>query len=583
MIDPILSLAFSIHSNKGVYALLLGSGVSRAAGIPTGWEIVLDLVRKLAHLKGDECEPDPAAWFTATFGKPPDYSELLDMLAKSPAERNQLLRGYFVPTDEEREHGQKIPTGAHRAIAEFANRGYVRVILTTNFDRLMEEALAEAGVVPTVISTPDAIDGAIPLIHSNCMVVKLHGDFLDTRIKNTPAELERYDSRTDILLDRVFDEFGLIVSGWSAEWDTALRTALERCKNHRFSTYWTSRGDPSATAKKLIEIRRAQVVTIKGADAFFTQVKENVLALESFPRRHPLSEKVAVANLKRYVADDRHKILLHDLVMEETENVHTKICGPEFPVQGINPDASTVPDRARKYESSMEVLLSLMIHGCYWGEKKHIGLWVKCIERLANPEGERSGYDAWLNMRRYPALLLLYGGGIAAVASAQDDTVSALLRACVPEDGKDHPAAFELNTPSVMKPGVGKLLPGMERRYTPVSDHVHALLRPKIKDIIPQESQYDTLFDRFEYLLALVCADFLEKTESRIWCPVGRFGWKFRHDHHRRGVAHQFAEEIEKQGGRWPFLTAGLFDGSLERLKLIKQKVDEMVGQMPWY
>lgn len=41
MIDPLYSLALSMESNPGIYALLLGSGVSRIAGIPTGWEIVL--------------------------------------------------------------------------------------------------------------------------------------------------------------------------------------------------------------------------------------------------------------------------------------------------------------------------------------------------------------------------------------------------------------------------------------------------------------------------------------------------------------------------------------------------------------
>lgn len=34
--DPTTQLAFSMFENKGVYALLLGSGVSRSAGIPTG-------------------------------------------------------------------------------------------------------------------------------------------------------------------------------------------------------------------------------------------------------------------------------------------------------------------------------------------------------------------------------------------------------------------------------------------------------------------------------------------------------------------------------------------------------------------
>ena len=40
--DTITKLAFTIHSSPGIYALLLGSGISRDAGIPTGWMITLD-------------------------------------------------------------------------------------------------------------------------------------------------------------------------------------------------------------------------------------------------------------------------------------------------------------------------------------------------------------------------------------------------------------------------------------------------------------------------------------------------------------------------------------------------------------
>jgi hypothetical protein len=47
MIDPLHSLAFSVQANPGVYAVLIGSGVSRSAQIPTGWEITLDFVCKL--------------------------------------------------------------------------------------------------------------------------------------------------------------------------------------------------------------------------------------------------------------------------------------------------------------------------------------------------------------------------------------------------------------------------------------------------------------------------------------------------------------------------------------------------------
>lgn len=78
MIDPLHSLAFSIQANPGVYAVLVGSGVSRSAQIPTGWEITLDFVRKLAEVAGETCGTDPALWYRERYGKEPDYSDLLD-------------------------------------------------------------------------------------------------------------------------------------------------------------------------------------------------------------------------------------------------------------------------------------------------------------------------------------------------------------------------------------------------------------------------------------------------------------------------------------------------------------------------
>jgi len=130
MIDPSLSLAVSVQSNPGVYALLLGSGVSRSSGVPTGWEIVEDLIRRLATLKGEECDNDPQGWFRKSFGREPDYSEILNDLAKSSAERMQVLRSYFEPTDQERQEGRKLPTPAHRAIADLVAKGYLRALIT---------------------------------------------------------------------------------------------------------------------------------------------------------------------------------------------------------------------------------------------------------------------------------------------------------------------------------------------------------------------------------------------------------------------------------------------------------------------
>jgi hypothetical protein len=63
MIDPLHALAFSVYENPGVYCILLGSGVSRAAEMPTGWEITLDLVRRVAALDGVVDQTDWVGWY----------------------------------------------------------------------------------------------------------------------------------------------------------------------------------------------------------------------------------------------------------------------------------------------------------------------------------------------------------------------------------------------------------------------------------------------------------------------------------------------------------------------------------------
>ncbi len=282
-VDPTVRLALALSSSRGAYAALLGSGLSAAAGIPTGRQIVADLIAKVAALEGAELGDDPFAWYRARFGEEPDYSELLDELATSPTQRSELLREYFEPTDEQRRQGLRIPGASHHALAQLAARGYLTVFVTTNFDRLLEHALERAGVEPTILGTPDSLEGTGVLARNRCTVIKVNGDYLDTRIKNTPAELESYHPAVERLLDRVLDEYGLIVCGWSAEWDTALRRAFERVTTHRYATFWAARRPPTGEAARLFALRRAELVTIKDADTLFTDLVAKLDSLDTEP------------------------------------------------------------------------------------------------------------------------------------------------------------------------------------------------------------------------------------------------------------------------------------------------------------
>jgi hypothetical protein len=585
MIDPIVSAAFSIASKKGAYALLLGSGVSRSAEIPTGWEIVTDLIFRVAALTNKDCGADPIQWYREQYGKEPDYSDLLATLAKTPEDRNAILRRYFEPTDEEREREVKMPKPAHKAVAELVSSGYVRVIVTTNFDRLLEQALHEFGIAPMVISTADQAQGALPLAHTNCTIIKVNGDYLDTRIKNTSEELRSYDERINGLLDRVFDEYGLVVCGWSATWDTALGSALERCPTHRFTTFWCKRGNLEAAAARLVNFRRAEKVEIKDADSFFQELAGKVAAIKQFDKPHPLSPKLGSAMVKRYLVDERDRIVLHDLVNTETEKLCGQLTEANFPAT-VPATQEEFVKRVHRYEGLTEVMVAILTTGCYWGEENQQLLWVKSLERTANSTNVRSGgYTLWNSLRLYPALLFLYAGGLAAIANRKYTNLAKLLtkpryKGLEGESRLIH----KLNWLAVFEnPDLANLLLSDQkrRRQWPVNEYLHGFLRPALREFVPSDSDYDDVFDRFEYLFALVWVDQNSKSATAGWIPLGRFMRKYsvlsNVLHHGETIGKTIETEFERGGENWPPLRAGLFGGSTERFLAASQRVNDFI------
>lgn len=585
--DSMLPLAYSMYSNKGVYALLLGSGISRSAGIPTGWEIVLDLIKGMAKIMGQDCGNSPEKWYKETFNKEPDYSILLDDIAKTGTERSQILRGYFEPNDEERERGIKIPTLAHKSIANLIKQGFIKVVITTNFDRLLERALEDVGITPTIISNDDNLEGAIPIIHSQCTIIKVHGDYIDTRIKNTKAELESYSDKMNSLLDRIFDEFGLIVCGWSGEWDLALRSCIERCKNHRFTTYWTSISTPGEKAKDLIKLRRAEEIIIKDADNFFMELEQKVSALEDVYRPHPLSSKVAVSILKRNIVLPNNRILVHDLVIEETN----RVCNENVKL-GMNDNINEklMLERIKKYEANIEILLNLFINGCYWGGVEFSSIWTKSIEQIANADNRGDGYTGWLNLKNYPSLLLLYAGGIASIESRNYYNLYAI---AVEAKCKDK-SAYNIQTSigknihaySIFdsKSSAEQVL-NMVNRYSPISDYIHDYLRKYMNEIIPLDLNYDRTFDYFEYLLGLINIDknhpTFKEDEKSVWGPIGRFQWRYYYNVIDSPI-NIVERELDRYGNEWLPLKYGLFDGKIERVLEIKKRYDEFLRGLNW-
>ena len=123
-----------------------------------------------------------------------------------------------------------------------------------------------------VISTDGDVKGMEPLPHSRATIIKLNGDFTSLDQRNTTDELSHYPESTAALLARVLDEYGLIVSGWSGDWDTALVAAVKGSANRRYPLFWASRGDVTGTAAELTARGGSHVIEDVTADDFFPRL-----------------------------------------------------------------------------------------------------------------------------------------------------------------------------------------------------------------------------------------------------------------------------------------------------------------------
>ncbi len=519
-LDPLALLATGVHTQPGVYALLLGSGVSTGAGVPTGWGVVRELVRRIAtathhgdRAAVDAAVEDPEQWWAAQGdGAPLGYSNLLTALGATPAARRALLAGFFEPTDDDVAGGLRVPSAAHRAIAQLVKRGYIRVILTTNFDRLTEKALEDAGVPPQVLTRPEAVVGLTPLPHAPVTVIKLHGDYADLDMRNTLEELSAYPPEWDALLDRVFDEYGLVICGWSADWDKALVAALERTRARRYPLYWDSRSSRGSAATRLLAQHRGAVITAASADALFSGLLERVDALERLGEP-PLATAMAVTRLKRYLPDPARRIDLHDLVLGATASPAAAVRDGTSALMQGSEVGQLLQDLFAEYLRVTEPLLALVTAGVYHDrDRVHSDLWVTSVQRLLQartiPTGTVNDHvDA---SRHYPALLVMRAAGTVAAHLGRDDILLRLLTEPTyrnPFGRRERRPAFQVLPEYVVAdPGVVNSMPrwnGTWWRYPP-SHLLREDLREPLRPYLTDDQDYRASCDRYEYLVAVL-------------------------------------------------------------------------------
>lgn len=591
--DPITQTAFSIHENKGVFALMLGSGVSRAAEIPTGWEITLDLIRRVAEAEGVPEQSDWGKWYFETEGKEPDYSDLLAKLATTQSERRQILHSYIEPDEEDREEGRKLPTEAHKAIARLVRSGHVRVIVTTNFDRLMENALREEGIEPTVVSSVDTFKGAEPLTHSQCYIFKVHGDYKDTRILNTEDELVGYPPEFDAVLDRIFDEYGLVICGWSGEWDAALRSAVTRAPNRRYPIFWASRGRLGEKAKEISSLRGGIEIPISDADTFFDELSEKVKTLEESRRQNPVGVDLVISRAKRYLAKAEYRIQYSDLLNGEVERISESILKDEMG-GAVKWSSDEFQRRIAAYESVSEGFVKVCALAGVWGDESFLRYTMDAITSLWEiSQPEIGGNRAFLEIRAYPSVLALQALSITLIQSRRYSDFRKILDTPVwmPRDAEAQ--VYRCMLPLVWsgsKKEIWHNLPKFEQKYAPLPDYLFDYFSSNSSAFFGLKKDIKETYLLSEILPALVCLDQVELSEleakleggngmgpNYAWAPVaGKMGW----DH---WSMKPIFERLKSEKFTAELASAGFGNGNPKAVVVAANHIQRAVGHLHWF
>lgn len=237
--NEIVKLAASALPGEKKYILFAGAGVSKDAGVPTSWDLMLKTAGLLYAADGGTDEDiNLQEWFIDSKYSKMEYSELIGQLYSTSAEQQNFLKDYL----NNHEIGD-----AHRSIAELARLGIIRCIITTNFDHYIEKALNEKGLETQVISTEDDLIHSEPLIHCKSVrIYKPNGNLGQGALRNTPKDLEDLPVKMEEELVQIMSEHGLITLGYSGS-DLNIQKVFKKAVFNHYPIFWVN---PSPQVKK---------------------------------------------------------------------------------------------------------------------------------------------------------------------------------------------------------------------------------------------------------------------------------------------------------------------------------------------
>lgn len=214
------------------YTLLLGAGASVSSGIPSA-QTMIDMWRQqTCNILGAEYTTSGpyASWLRDTqsrFQLNTEYSCLFSYLYPTPVERQAYI-------EQLTDGGQ--PLSGYLFLSRLVRAGRFDLILTTNFDDLIVEALTQSEGLKPLVCSFDSRVGTLRIASRRPKVVKLHGDFLYDHIRNIPSMVRNVE-------EKLWETCrgGLIVAGYGGADESVMQTVrhmLQQPDHLRLGLHW---------------------------------------------------------------------------------------------------------------------------------------------------------------------------------------------------------------------------------------------------------------------------------------------------------------------------------------------------------
>jgi hypothetical protein len=287
--------------------------------------------------------------------------------------------------------------------------------------------------------------------------------------------------------------------------------------------------------------------------------------------------------IKRLLPNPVSRIELDDFVSARLRETAVALSLENFP-NSTPLKVQEFSNRIRKYEETIQEIQSIVTMLAYWCEGNQLQLVEKIFLKIFEVDRGSTGTVEWMRLGWFPIYLMIYSAGIAALAARKYEVLRAILTLEIPVNPyltgtKSRALIVHASYAISHVDTLFKQLPGYEQKRVPLSEYFFKILQPNLDAMFYLGRSYEQMFDTFEILSCLTCADLLSSEDRNPWGMPGRFSWKHRHGD---SPFNALLLEAEKAGDHWAPLKCGFFNGSPTRMKEVSLHVKEWLDKMSW-